>query len=281
MREIKSGLKCLAVGIAMCELLIALPNAAQQSAPAIREAFDALSIKQIYSHTESSGGSSLTFAPKTFPCQYQPDRVRCGLSIRSMVEEGYQIDDIEVDIPKFTYDSDHCFVIEAIMPPGTTKETARLMLQQALAERFGLKAHWEKRDTPVYALVLGKNGVKIQPDTDPEHPKLRATTTPTGKTMGVSMQGGPGEYFAAGTTLDLFGKNLRYRAGLDRPVVDMTGLTGKYSFDLKWLPSDPPNYVDPAIIMAVETKLGLRLEKRVLPFNVLVVDHVEEMPTAN
>lgn len=95
------------------------------------------------------------------------------------------------------------------------------------------------------------------------------------------MVGGAGEYFAAGTTWDLFAKNLRYRAGLDRPVVDMTGLPGKYSFDLKWLPTDPPNYVDPAIIMVVEKELGLRLEKRVLPFNVLVVDHVEEMPSAN
>jgi uncharacterized protein (TIGR03435 family) len=61
----------------------------------------------------------------------------------------------------------------------------------------------------------------------------------------------------------------------------MTGLTGVYTFDLKWLPADPPNYVDPAILTVMETKLGLRLEKRVLPFNVLVVDHVEEMPTGN
>jgi uncharacterized protein (TIGR03435 family) len=172
-------------------------------------------------------------------------------------------------------------VIEATMPPGTTKETARLMLQHALVERFGLKAHWEKRDAPVYALIPGKNGIKIQPDADPDHPKYRSITTPTGQTGRVSMAGGPGEYFAAGTTWDLFAKNLRYRAGLDRPVVDMTGLKGVYSFDLKWLPSDPPNYVDPAILSVMETKLGLRLEKRVMPFNVLVVDHVEEMPTGN
>jgi uncharacterized protein (TIGR03435 family) len=280
MRTIGPGFKCFAVGVATCGLLLASPNAAQQSAAA-KESFDALSIKQIYSHTESSGGFSMTSAPKTFECQYQPDRVRCGLSINSMIEEAYQIDDIEVDSPKFTWDQKHCFVIEATMPPGTSKETARLMLQQALAERFGLKVHWEKRDIPVYALVPGKNGIKIQPDTDPDHPKLRAMTSPTGKTITMSMQGGPGEYFAAGTTLDLFAKNLRYRAGLDRPVVDKTGLTGTYSFDLKWLPTEPPNYVDPAILMVVEKELGLRLEKRVLPFNVLVVDHVEEMPTGN
>jgi hypothetical protein len=130
MRTIGSGFKCFVSGLAMCGLLIALPNAAQQTAPAAKGSFDALSIKQIYRRVE--GGFNL--GPKTFSCQYQPDRVRCGLSIRSMVEETYQIDDIEVDIPKFTYDQDHCFVIEATMPPGTTKETARLMLQQGLGE---------------------------------------------------------------------------------------------------------------------------------------------------
>ncbi len=61
----------------------------------------------------------------------------------------------------------------------------------------------------------------------------------------------------------------------------MTGLTGSYTIDLHWTPPDPPTFVDPAIISVVETKLGLRLEKRVMPFNVLVVDHVEEMPTGN
>jgi uncharacterized protein (TIGR03435 family) len=278
MRTIGSGLKYFVMVIAICELLIALPNSAQQIAATPKESFEALSIKQIYSQVVAGFRSG----PKTFPCQYQPDRVRCGLSIRSIVEEAYQVDDIEVEIPKFTFDQDHYFAIEATMPPGTTKETARLMLQQGLTERFGLRVHWEKRDIPVYALIPGKNGVKIQPDADPEHPKLRPFVNPaTGVSAPSSMIGMPGEYFAAGTTLDLFAKNLRYRAGLDRPVVDMTGLTGKYSFDLKWLPTDPPNIVDPAIITVMETKLGLRFEKRVLPFSVLVVDHVEEMPSAN
>ena len=163
---------------------------------------------------------------------------RCGLSIklRNLIEEAYQIDDIEVDSPKFTWDQKHCFVIEATMPPGTSKETARLMLQQALAERFGLRkgSLGKARHSRLDARCRGKNGIKIQPDTDPDHPKLRAMTSPTGKTITMSMQGGPGEYFAAGTTLDLFAKNLRYRAGLDRPVVNHgQDPADTYSFDLE------------------------------------------------
>ncbi len=283
MRTLTSAFKYFLAGIAMCELLIVLPNAVQQPAATPKDSFDVISVKQVYPHTVRSGGSITTYGPQSIPCQYQPDRVRCSLTIRSLIEEAYQVDDIEVDAPRFTYDWDYSFAIEATMPPGTSKQTARLMLQQALAERFGLKVHWEKRDTPVYALVPGENGVKIQPDADPDHPKLRPMTLPNGKTAGSSMHSGPGEFWATGFTLELFAKNLRYRAGLDRPVVDMTGLTGKYTIDMHWTPPEPPSNgsVDPAILSVMESKLGLRLEKRKLPCNVLVVDHVEKAPSAN
>jgi uncharacterized protein (TIGR03435 family) len=274
-----SAFKYLLAVAAMYQLLIAPPNAAQQPASAPKESFDVISIRQVYPYSEIG----FTALPKNLPCQYLPDRMRCQVTLRDLIEDAYQLDDIEVDIPTFTYDQNHWFAIEATMPPGTSKETARLMLQRGLADRFGLKVHWEKRDTPVYALVQGKNGIKIQPDADPEHPKLKSMTLPNGKTAGSSMRAGPGEFWATGFTLDLFAKNLRYRAGLDRPVVDMTGLTGVYTIDLHWMPPEPPSYgsVDPAILSVVESKLGLRLEKRTLPFNVLVVDHVEEHPSAN
>ena len=158
MRKIRLGLMSLVVAIAMCELLIALPSPAQQTAAPPADSFDALSIRQVFSHSESAGGSTFTTGPKPIPCQYQPDRIRCQLSIRELIEEAYQISDNEVDAPKWTSGWDHYFSIEGTMPPGTTKEAARLMLRQGLAERFGLQVHWEKRDTPVYALLPGKHG---------------------------------------------------------------------------------------------------------------------------
>jgi uncharacterized protein (TIGR03435 family) len=102
-------------------------------------------------------------------------------------------------------------------------------------------------------------------------------------TRKASMFSEPGRYYAALTSLDDFAGNLRWRAGLDRPVVNMTGLTGMYAFDLRWPPSETEGtgYVDPAILPAMEKQLGLRVEKRTLPFNVLVIDHVEGTPSAN
>jgi uncharacterized protein (TIGR03435 family) len=279
MRTVRTGFKCFVMSVAICGLFAALSNSAQQNVPVPNESFDTLSIRQVFYRREPEGG---TTPPKNIPCEYQPDRVRCQRSLRYLIEDAYQVDDIEVYLPKWTNDQDHWFAIEGTMPPGTTKETARLMLRQGLAERFGLKIHWEKRDTPVYALVPGKHGATLEPVVDPDHPKLRTFTNPTtGKSTPAVITQTEGEFFAAAITMDLFAKNLRVRAGLDRPVVDMTGLTGVYTFDLKWLPAEPPSYVDPAILSVMETKLGLRLEKRVLPLNVLVVDHVEEMPTGN
>ncbi len=207
MRTIGPGFKCFAVGVATCGLLLASPNAAQQSAAA-KESFEVISIKQVYSHRESAGGSTLTSGPNGFACRYQPDRVRCSLSIGGLIEEAYQVKQIEMDGPKWLHSWEHYYEFEGTMPPGTSKETARLMLQAGLAERFGLKVHWEKRDTPVYALVAGKNGVKLQATADPEHPKLKPFTSPMGNTTGMAVVNGVGEFFAAAITMDDFAENL-------------------------------------------------------------------------
>jgi uncharacterized protein (TIGR03435 family) len=282
MRKLGSGLKCFVAGMTMYGVMIALPNAAQQAAATQKESFDVLSIKQVYSHSQGAGGTTFTSAPRTIPCQYEPDRVRCQRMLRYLIEDAYQITDIELDAPTWTNDKDHWFAIEGTMPPGTSKETARLMLRQGLIERFGLQVHWEKRDTPVYALVAGKNGVSLQPVSDPDHPKLKPFTTAAGeKTTGMNIIHRPGEFFAAAITMDGLAEQIWSRAGLERPVVNMTGLTGVYDIDLHWTPPESPSIVDPAILSVVEKKLGLRLEKRTLPFNVLVVDHVEKAPTAN
>ena len=198
-----------------------------------------------------------------------------------MIEDAYQIKDIELNAPTWTNDQDHWFAIEGTMPPGTSRETAQLMLRHGLAERFGLHVHWEKLDTPVYVLVPDKNGVKLQPVADPEHPKLKTPPVAGGNVAGMSILLGPGEFFAGAIDMDDFAEQLWALAGLEKPIVNMTGLTGVYAIDLHWLPPEAPSGVDPAIISVVEKKLGLRLEKRTLPYNVLVVDHVEKTPTSN
>jgi uncharacterized protein (TIGR03435 family) len=276
MRTIRSGFKYCVAGFALCGVLIGLQAAAQQAEPAPKESFDVLSVKQL----DSARQSGSTTPIRQISCQFLEDRVRCQLPLLGLIEDAYDLRDFEVDAPKWMKDQNHVFAVEGTMPPGTTVEVARRMLRQGLAERFGLQIHWEKRDIPVYALVPGKNGVKIQPLADPEHMELKPIETRIG-TIKAGMWSEAGRYYAAITSLDTFAANLESRAGLDRPVVNMTGLTGVYSFDLRWPPPDPPSYVDPAILPAMEKQLGLRVEKRTVPINVLVVDHAEAAPSAN
>ncbi len=172
------------------------------------------------------------------------------------------------------------------MPPGTTKDTARKMMQQAIIERFDLKFHNELRQTPVYALVVGKNGAKLQPADDLAHRK----PVDSGEivTHGASLLFTPGHFVAVAAPLDTLAFYIQHYGALpeDRPVVNQTGLTGEYKFDIRWLlPEDGNNARKtlqyPAFTEAVKKQLGLTLEKRFVAYDFLVIDHIERKPSAN
>lgn len=257
----------------VCLAVDALP-AAQEHSTSTSPAFDVVSIK------EGIG------APKF--CKYLNDRMACQLSLLHLIKEAYQVEYFQLDSPKWMGDSkavnqnDRIFLLEATMPAGTTKETARLMLRQALANRFGLKIHRETRIIPAYALIPGKHGVKLHLADDPDNPKRWSADTPMGKLMAFKSTG-PGMYKASSITLDSLALDVTYGAELDRPVVNMTGLTGAYDIELHWDPTPGIIYgmKDPAFLATMRSQLGLELEKRNLPIEILVIDHAETTPSAN
>jgi len=156
------------------------------------------------------------------------------------------------------------------MPPGTTRETARLMLRRMLADRFGLKVHTEEKTIPIYALVVAKSGFKLKPVEYPGSLQIR---------------GGSG-YFTA-SAMPIARLAVYLGTVVDRPVIDATGVEGAYKIDLRWTPdyddAGPRGTArkDRGIIGLIEGLLGLRLEGRKLPVSMLVVDHVERTPTPN
>jgi uncharacterized protein (TIGR03435 family) len=213
------------------------------------------------------------------PCEYLPDRVVCQLTLAGLIEEAYQLkDDVELAGPEWLQRD--IYVFQATMPLDTNRETARLMLQRALKDRFGLKVHREKRDLQVYALVPGKHGVRLQTADTPEQQKLSKLDTPAGLVSGTVFSG-HGAFVASAITIDLLADNMRNYVDDGMPVVNMTGLTGKYKIDMHWAPTDEPGMKDPEIFSAIERQLGLRLEKRKVPYDVLVADHIERVPTDN
>jgi uncharacterized protein (TIGR03435 family) len=165
------------------------------------------------------------------------------------------------------------------VPGQPDSDQMKTMIQKLLADRFQLKFHREKKELTVYAITVGKTGVKFS----------RSERDPNGLT-GL-LFGGPG----AGMTFRVTNATMAQVAGtmgnaLERPVVDQSGLTGKYDFVLKWTPDEtqfrsfggapppPPANVEapPDLFTAIQEQLGLKLESVKAPVDVVVIDHVEK-----
>jgi uncharacterized protein (TIGR03435 family) len=172
------------------------------------------------------------------------------------------------------------FDIVATVPPGATREQANLMLQNLLADRFQLKVHRSTRELPVYALVVARNGPKLKASVDdPNAPRPR----------GTMWSGGRKRFEFNRQTMAGFAGTLQN--DVDRPVIDRTGLEGTYDIRLEFaeikstLPigAGPvaPDPQAPELFTALTEQLGLRLESRRGPVEVLVVDSALRQPTEN
>jgi len=147
------------------------------------------------------------------------------------------------------------------------KAQLMLMLQTLLEDRFQLKIHRETKDLPVYALVVGRNGLKMKP----------------GKDGGATAIGGDGHLIdSRGITMKFLADVLtQITQGSGRPILDMTGLDGVFDITVDFASDDlnGNNISDPDIFAAVQS-LGLKLEPRKTAFEILVIDHAEK-PSEN
>ena len=174
---------------------------------------------------------------------------------------------------------------EAWRDPVRRKEMLRAMLQTLLAERCNLVVHRERKDKPVFALVVGKNGPKLKASEPDEVEAIRARHPDM-----VTVPGGSGFFVRGQGSLDIYGATMGTLTLLlsgpsGRPIVDKTGLTGKYDMHLNMglpgLPA-PDGSADPAasIFSVVQEQLGLKLESQKDQVEILVIDHVVR-PTKN
>jgi uncharacterized protein (TIGR03435 family) len=208
------------------------------------------------------------------------------------------------------------FDIAARFPQGAAGDQLPEMLQWLLAERFDLAAHGETRDLPVFALVVGKGGPKMKPaPPDPDAPADPPSKDAVGPNhsakLGRTLDSlwGDGKSFGL-TAMDRAGGNLHFEFSklpmdalaqilasyMREPVIDMTGLAGRYRVTLDFSPgymlsaagntpgSDPSAVATeptgPSVFSAVQ-RLGLRLERRKAPIALLVVDRLDSIPKEN
>ena len=184
-----------------------------------------------------------------------------------------------------------CFVITAKMPEGATRDQLPAMLQALLVERFKLAAHKESRLRAGFGLVVDKNGPKFK-ESDASVVAARAGPV----TFGFGAHG----RIKGAMTMALLAQRLSNSVG--GPVQDLTGLKGTYDIDFSWMADQSGSFAQasaaanassadvgasvPAgattdIFTSVRESLGLKLEPRKLPIEVVVVDHIERVPTTN
>jgi bla regulator protein blaR1 len=156
----------------------------------------------------------------------------------------------------------------------------KMMLQKLLVERYKLTFHHDKRDLSVYALTVAKTGSKLT-KSESNGPLPSLFFGPA--TGGIQLPG-------RNATMVEFA-NVMQSSVLDRPVVDQTGIEGRYDFVLKWAPDDsqfgghPPGATQtdsplPNLSTAIQEQLGLKLDVVKAPVDVMVIDHVEK-PSGN
>jgi uncharacterized protein (TIGR03435 family) len=246
--------------VALVPLSISL--SAQDAAP-VRTAFEVVSVKPsgtVDSYIAADGRSYLN----TKPFRYTDQTVIAVQSLSDIIRQAYSLNDWELDSPSWTHQL--TYEISARMPAGTNRSTARVMLQTMLAERFGLQFHRQARKIQVYALFEGKHGFSLS-----EAPASEERST----------QMGQGRFRSVGSLENMVYVFLNYS---DRPLVDDTDLHRTYHIELSWTPDDPANHsrhFDAEFWRQLERQTGLKIEKREVTRDILVVDRAERQPTAN
>jgi uncharacterized protein (TIGR03435 family) len=244
--------------------------------------------------------SSVTFGTRSGPGTDDPTHITSNLkSLRSLVLNAFGLKPYQLSAPDSM--GSQLFNISAVLPEGTTREQVNVMWQNLLIKRFGMKSHWEQREFASEDLLIGPRGHKLKenaenaPPVQPR-PTFDAEGRPTlpGPGLTTFTRGGPNGAVVAYTVgraqaMSTFAGVLEVQLG--HPVVDKTGLTGKYDFTIEFTPPiTPPRSsdrnalpVDPGLSLpdAVQQQLGLRLVKGKTMRPYLVIDSIEKIPSEN
>ena len=296
-------LTVMVVGALMAPRLLAQSSAQSptgQSAPTgDRPAFDVVSIK-----ANKSGAGMINVGGSLA----QPGGLyrATNVPLRLLITFSYKLNPhLLIEAPEWDHLLSERFDIEAWADGNPGMDDKLLMIQSLLADRFKLVMHKEKRQMPFYALVASKPG-KVGPKLTAHSDDLKCLDMggppPAFPAPGAPLPafcGGfivyvkPGDAHATGNnvTMDMLVSQLS--GFVDRPILDHTGLSGKFDVDLEFIPLQGPGALaagsnaastdasaPPELFTAIQEQLGLKLEPQNGPVDVLVIDHVEE-PSEN
>jgi uncharacterized protein (TIGR03435 family) len=227
-----------------------------------------------------------------------------GVSLQMLIRVAYSVRDFQISGGSAWLSSNR-YDIEVKVGDATAAELEKLdttqrnladrqMVQALLADRFKLALHHETQELSEYVLVVAKSGPRLQ-ETKPHDTYPSGFAGPDGRGIDGMLGGAPGRFTGQAVNLETLAFALSMQLGV--PVVDKTGLTGRYDVTLKWAPGasqspmvggagaapqgpgapppPPPDTSAPSLFTAIEEQLGLELELQKGPVDVLVIDHIE------
>jgi len=220
-------------------------------------------------------------------------------SMGALLRRAFGVDSYQLSAPAGLPDA--YFDIRAKVPPSTTEAQFGQMLQNLLIDRFAMKVHHETRDLAGYELVVAKGGPRMKTAEQTATPpasdipvgrlpliKDRAgdPQLPPGRNARLVVRLSDGRFRQSGRMQTMADIVEMCQRELGRPVVDRGGLTGVYDFNIDFvrMPDDPGEPKDDAalpFLTAFQSQLGLRLESKKVPVDVIVIDHIEKTPTEN
>ena len=257
----------------LAAVLFLAAAAVGQSQPALPSTFAVASIKPTAANDDS-------FAYRGLP---GGELIATGVTLKLLIMEAYGVRAFQVSGGP-GWSSTERWDIQA-KPDGVQGRLSSaqhgVMVRALLEDRFQLKVHRETKEMPVYALVIGKNGVKLTANADPSTHGGRAA---------------PGAWNLKNVTAADLAAQLSRQ--LSRTVIDRTGLSDRYDVKLEWTPergeggpealglppalntAPPPASTGPSIFTALQEQLGLKLESTKGPVEIVVIDRAEK-PSAN
>jgi uncharacterized protein (TIGR03435 family) len=259
-------------------LLAVAASASFGQSPAARPAFEAFEVATIKPTALDSRGRFIRMqSVHRFYAQ--------GFSLRALIAAAYSLTPQAISGGAAWTDSDLYDILASTpvdLQPNLDEQMA--MLRKLLTDRFQLTFHREPKELPVFAITVAKGGSKLKQSTAPagELPYLINTIYPEEK-------GGVHVLLPARNATIMQFAAMMQRAVVDRAVVDNTGLSGTYDFDLEWTPDESqfggqlPRSVEstkPSLFAAIQEQLGLRLEATRGTIAALVIDRVER-PSEN
>lgn len=280
--------------------LHAIQNTASQTASVSKLEFEAASVRPNDSDQQEPPSFPFT-TDDSYPAQVT--LLRADFTLDTYIAFAYKL----WETPKLRHDllagqpgwvGEQRYRIQARIPENATKDQVRLMMQSLLAERFGLKVHFESREVPVLALSMAKSGVlgpKLKHHEDGPSCAPQEAASDSGEVFpplcGDTQMKSDGALALVGArdiTLDKLASFLGtygYLNGeFDRDVTNETGLQGHYDYTIRFARKsvgDPPETDNgPSLVEALRDQLGMKLNSKRAAVQRLIIDHVER-PSAD